>query len=413
MSHIDDLAAFVGASPSSFHAARQSADRLVADGFTELDERQPWSLQPGGFVVVRDGSFIAFRVPDAPDGFRIVGAHTDSPGFKVKPEPLLWAAGWRQVGVEVYGGPLPNSWLDRELGIAGRVVTRSGVEHLVRTPAWLRIAQLAIHLDRSQGEKLALDRQHHLQPVFGIGAPVDVLDLVANEAGVEPGEVAGHDLFAYVAQPPEVFGPQNDLFASGRLDNLSSVHAGLRALQVAEPGPDVQLLACFDHEEVGSASATGAAGAFLETVLSRIAASLGRTAAEHAAALARSTCVSADAGHAVHPNYAHLHDPAHRPLLNRGPLLKTNANQRYATDALGAAMWRRACAEAGVPTQTFVSNNDVPCGSTIGPITATRLGIRTVDVGIPLLSMHSARELAGAHDPGYLAAALGAYLSGA
>lgn len=413
MSHIDDLAAFVGASPSSFHAARQSADRLVADGFTELDERQPWSLQPGGFVVVRDGSFIAFRVPDAPDGFRIVGAHTDSPGFKVKPEPLLWASGWRQVGVEVYGGPLPNSWLDRELGIAGRVVTRAGVEHLVRTPAWLRIAQLAIHLDRSQGEKLALDRQHHLQPVFGIGAPVDVLDLVATEAGVEPGEVAGHDLFAYVAQPPEVFGPQNDLFASGRLDNLSSVHAGLRALQVAEPGPDVQLLACFDHEEVGSASATGAAGAFLETVLSRIAASLGRTAAEHAAALARSTCVSADAGHAVHPNYAHLHDPAHRPLLNRGPLLKTNANQRYATDALGAAMWRRACAEAGVPTQTFVSNNDVPCGSTIGPITATRLGIRTVDVGIPLLSMHSARELAGAHDPGYLAAALGAYLSGA
>lgn len=413
MSHIDDLAAFVGASPSSFHAARQSADRLVADGFTELDERQPWSLQPGGFVVVRDGSFIAFRVPHAPDGFRIVGAHTDSPGFKLKPEPLLWASGWRQVGVEVYGGPLPNSWLDRELGIAGRVVTRAGVEHLVRTPAWLRIAQLAIHLDRSQGEKLALDRQHHLQPVFGIGAPVDVLDLVATEAGVEPGEVAGHDLFAYVAQPPEVFGPQNDLFASGRLDNLSSVHAGLRALQVAEPGPDVQLLACFDHEEVGSASATGAAGAFLETVLSRIAASLGRTPAEHAAALARSTCVSADAGHAVHPNYAHLHDPAHRPLLNRGPLLKTNANQRYATDALGAAMWRRACAEAGVPTQTFVSNNDVPCGSTIGPITATRLGIRTVDVGIPLLSMHSARELAGAHDPGYLAAALGAYLSGA
>lgn len=413
MSHIDDLAAFVGASPSSFHAARQSADRLVADGFTELDERQPWSLQPGGFVVVRDGSFVAFRVPDAPDGFRIVGAHTDSPGFKVKPESLLWASGWRQVGLEVYGGPLPNSWLDRELGIAGRLVTRAGVEHLVRTPAWLRIAQLAIHLDRSQGEKLALDRQHHLQPVFGIGAPVDVLDLVATEAGVEPGEVAGHDLFAYVAQPPEVFGPQNDLFASGRLDNLSSVHAGLRALQVAAPGPDVQVLACFDHEEVGSASATGAAGAFLETVLSRIAAAVGHTAAEHAAALARSTCVSADAGHAVHPNYAHLHDPAHRPLLNRGPLLKTNANQRYATDALGAAMWRRACAEAGVPTQTFVSNNDVPCGSTIGPITATRLGIRTVDVGIPLLSMHSARELAGAHDPGYLAAALGAYLSGA
>ena len=212
-----------------------------------------------------------------------------------------------------------------------------------------------------------------------------------------------------MTEPPARIGLDGDLFASARLDNLASVYAGVRALADATDLRRIAVLACFDHEEVGSASATGASGPLLATLLLRIGDALGWSVQTAAAARARSLLVSADAGHAVHPNYAQLHDPDHRPLLNDGPLIKFNANQRYATDAVGEAAWRRACAEAGIPTQDFVSNNAVPCGSTIGPLAATRLGIRTVDVGIPLLSMHSARELCGVRDPGWLAGGLHAF----
>ena len=251
--------------------------------------------------------------------------------------------------------------------------------------------------------------------MFSVGRPgLDLLDLVAGQAGLAASEIVGHDLFAAVAERPAVFGPGGEFLASGRLDNLSSVHAGLVALLDAEPSAsDVTVLACFDHEEVGSGSRSGAAGPLLEQVLLRVAGSLGLAGDAYQRALARSSCVSADAGHAVHPNYAGLHDPDHRPLLNAGPLLKTNANLRYTSDAASSALWARACAAAGVPVQVFVSNNAVPCGSTIGPMTAERLGILTCDVGIPLLSMHSTRELAGTDDPAWLAAALAAYFSGA
>ena len=415
--HCADLIDFVVDSPSSFHAAAAVATRLEASGFAAQNESQAWSSEPGGHYVVRDGAVIAWWLPeglgDRP-GFRIVGAHTDSPTLKLKPSPTTGAAGWQQAAMEVYGGPLLNSWLDREFGLAGRLVTHAGEEVLVRTPAWLRVPQVAPHLDRSVDQNLSLDRQRHLLPVFSVGQPsLDVLALVADTVGLSLSDVAGHDLVAAVTERPAVFGPTGEFLASARLDNLSSVHAGLVSLMEASEGEDISVLACFDHEEVGSASRSGAGGPFLEQVLRRIAGVLGVDGDAWHRLLARSSMISADAGHAVHPNYAHLHDPDHQPLLNGGPLLKINANLRYTSDAVSGALWRRACAAAGVPVQEFVSNNAVPCGSTIGPISAQRLGLVTCDVGIPLLSMHSTRELAGTADPAWLAEALTAYFSGA
>lgn len=416
--HIEDLAAFVTASPSSYHAAEEIARRLVASGFARLAETDAWDIAPGGrYVVVRDGSAIAFAVPEAAGAttpFAIVGAHTDSPGFKLKPKPTTFGpGGWWQLGVEVYGGPLLNSWLDRELELAGRVVTSDGDEHLVRTGALLRIPQLAVHLDRSVNEGLALDKQRHTQPVWGFGdrESADILAALASLAGTAPDRIDGYDLVVADTQEPRVFGADGGLFASGRLDNLLSAHAAVTAIRDARPVSAIAMLAAFDHEEIGSASRSGAAGPFHEEVLVRISTALGAGPEERARAYAASLHVSSDVGHAVHPNYAERHDPANQPVVGGGPILKINANQRYATDAHGAAAWAAACRTAGIPTQEFVSNNAIPCGSTIGPISATRLGIRTVDVGVPILSMHSARELTAVVDPWYLSRGMAAVLA--
>jgi aspartyl aminopeptidase len=419
-SYIDDLADFVTASPGSFHAAAEVAKRLVAVGYTLLDETADWSgtVSPGArLVLVRDGAVVAVAVPasaSATTPYRVLGAHTDSPGLKLKPKPTIGASGFLQAGVEVYGGPILASWFDRELELAGRIVGVDGVEHLVRTGPWARVPHLAIHLDRDVNSGFSPDRQRDLQPVLGAAASGDdVVGSLAALAGIAPEDVAGYDLVTCDTQPPRRFGITGDLFASPRLDNLSSVHAGLRAMEAIEPGDAIAVLAAFDHEEVGSESRSGAAGPLLADVLERVTAALGGGRGELARAIAGSWCCSADAGHAVHPNRPEKHDPANRPVAGGGPLLKINAVQRYTTDAAGAALWGRVCRTAAVPWQEFVSNNDVPCGSTIGPITATRLGIRTVDVGTPLLSMHSARELCHVDDPGRLAAAADVFLAAA
>lgn len=406
------------AAPSSFHTAAYVAAELVAAGFTELTESVDWPSGAGRFVVVRDGAVVAWVVPGhvgPTTPLRIIGAHTDSPTFMLKPEPSFVTEGVLQVDVEVYGGPLLNSWLDRELIVAGRIVTTDGTAHCVRTGPLLRIPQLAIHLDREQNAGLTLDRQRHMQPVWGVaseGGPTDILEIVAAAAGVARDDIAGHTLVLADSASPAHFGADGALLAAGRLDNLSSVWAGLHALRtVGVDAPYVTMLAAFDHEELGSASRTGAAGPLLQDVLTRLAVALDASAIDRQRAYAASWLISADAGHAVHPNYPDRHDPHHRPRLGNGPLLKVNAAQRYATDAHGAAFWSRACAQAGVSFQTFVSHNGVPCGSTIGPLAATRLGIRTVDVGTPLLSMHSARELAHTADLAAFAAALTAALT--
>jgi aspartyl aminopeptidase len=406
LAHAEDLTDFVAASPSSYHAAAEVARRLEDAGFTRLREEDSWPAPAGGrYVIVRDGAAIAWTVPTdatATTPVQIFGAHTDSPGFKLKPQPTTGSRGWLQAAVEVYGGPLLNSWLDRELRLAGRLALADGRVVLADTGALLRLPQLAIHLDRGVNNGLSLDKQVETQPVWGLGDPseADILAELASSADVSASDIRGYDVVVADTARGAVFGKDSAFFASGRLDDLASVHAGLVALATHDPaaGGPIAVLAAFDHEELGSESRSGAAGPFLEDVLERLYAGLGADGSARRQAYASSWCLSSDVGHSVHPNYAAKHDPVVQPVLGSGPILKLNANQRYATDAVGTASWRNWCDRAGVATQEFVSNNSVPCGSTIGPITATRLGIRTVDVGIPILSMHSARELAGVSD---------------
>jgi len=419
LAHADDLADFVAASPSSYHAAAEVARRLEATGFRRLEEGEAWEISSGGrYVVVRDGAAIAWTVPadaTAITPAHILGAHTDSPGFKLKPQPTTGSSGWLQAAVEVYGGPLLNSWLDRELRLAGRLALSDGRVVLADTGALLRLPQLAVHLDREANTGLALDKQFQTQPVWGLGDPTqnDILAELAVSAGVSASDIRGYDVVIADSARGEVFGKDDAFFASGRLDDLASVHAGVVALasHQTESGP-IAVLAAFDHEELGSGSRSGAGGPFLEDVLERVYAGLGADSSTRRRAYSSSWCLSSDVGHSVHPNYAAKHDPVVHPVLGSGPILKLNANQRYATDAIGGAAWSAWCDAAGVRAQEFVSNNNVPCGSTIGPITATRLGIRTVDVGIPILSMHSARELAGVSDLHDLARVAGAFFAG-
>ncbi len=414
----DSLLAYLAASPSPYHAVANAAARLDAAGFKPLDETDVWDDTTGGRYVVRGGALVAWRLPSgapAHTPFRVVGAHTDSPNLRLKPHPDTGSAGWRQLAVEVYGGALLNSWLDRDLGLSGRVVMRDATVHLVLVDRPLaRVPQLAIHLDRDVNERgVVLDRQTHLAPIWGLGpvAGGDLEAFVASELDVDVREIAAFDLMLHDLTPPARLGVDNELIASARLDNLFSSWAGIEALAAAPDGTAIAVVCLFDHEEVGSASTTGAAGPLLEVVIDRLIQLRSGTGEDRHRALVTSVCASADMAHAIHPNYPERHEPGHRPLPNGGPVLKVNANQRYATDAITQVAFTEACRRAGVPWQVFVSRNNVPCGSTIGPITATRLGIATVDIGCAQLSMHSARELAGARDPAYLSAALGAFLT--
>ena len=410
--YLDDLAAFIHASPSPYHVTAQVAARAAEAGFTVVDDA-PGDLpsQPGGYVLVRDGAVVAWRIPEnlpQHPSFRIIGAHTDSPTFRVKPLPNTTSAGYNRVGVEIYGGVLVNSWLDRDLGFAGRLITDDGA-HLVRTPSMARIPQLAIHLDRSVNDGLKLDRQQHLVPIVGAGGDADILAAIAQHAEVDPAQIKGFDLVLTDTQEPATIGIDNDFFAAPRLDNLLSVHAGLRALLDAE-SEHITVLAAFDHEEVGSETRTGAGGPMLDEMLTLIMASQNIPVHLHRSIIAHSKLLSADGGHLVHPNYADRHDPEHQPKPNHGPILKVNATQRYLSDGRGAAQFNRWAEQAGIPHQVFVSKNTQPSGSTIGPISATRLGIETIDAGVGLLSMHSVREMCGAQDPEYLARLAGAFL---
>ncbi|MDX2408322.1 M18 family aminopeptidase [Streptomyces microflavus] len=427
-SHTDDLLAFIAASPSPYHVVASAAQRLEKAGFRELLGTDDWTGASGGCFVSRAGALIAWYVPEgapAHTPFRIVGTHTDSPNLRIKPAPDTGSSGWRQIGVEIYGGVPLNTWLDRDLGISGRLALRGGPDGTPRSSLvqidepLLRVPQLAIHLDRTVNDGVALDRQRHISPIWALGDPREgeLLRLVAAAAGEDPADVLGWDLMLHDIQQPGYLGAEREFVVASRLDNQVSVHAGVSALVEAATGVTepsfVPVLAAFDHEEVGSGSETGAQSPLLERVLSRSVSARGGSDEDWSRALAGAFCVSADMAHAVHPNYAERHDPDHRPLPNGGPTVKVNVNQRYATDSTGIAMFTAACERAGAPWQPFVSNNAMPCGTSIGPLTAARLGVTTVDVGVPGLSMHSARELCGVDDPGHLAAILGAVMTGA
>lgn len=419
MSISDEFLDFIASSPSSYHAAHEVARQLKEVGFVRQDEAAEWSAAAGGHYMIRGGAIMAWFVPEGAgkhSAFRIIGSHTDSPGLVLKPTPDFDAAGWQQVAVEIYGGPLLHTWFDRELTVAGQVVTKDGAHHLVNTGPILRLPSLAIHLYRK--DEFKPDRQHNMQPVLSVGTPdASVLRVVAESIGVAQDEISAFNLITADAQRGTVFGTGERFIAAGRMDNLSSVFASLVAMRNAAQQKDyghedILVMAAFDHEEVGSASRFGAAGPILADVLGRTGRALGANEEERYQMYARSCCVSADAAHSVHPNYAGKHDPTHHPIIGKGPVTKINGNQRYASDATTVSLWERACERAKVPFQRFVGNNDVPCGSTIGPITATRLGIDTVDVGVPMLSMHSAREMVGERDQVWMAKAIEAYLLG-
>ncbi len=424
MPELDDLIQFLSASPSPWHVVGTAADRLNAAGFDRVDLATPWSDVPQRGYVIRGAALVAWSRGTAASSrspLRLIGAHTDSPCLRIKPRPDTGGVGWKQLGVEVYGGALINSWLDRDLGVAGRVETSDGasVDVLV-DQAICRVPQLAIHLDRDVNERgLILDKQQHLTPVWGTGVPEsgEFADWLATRLAdqvpdlfTDSSKVWAWELCLFDRTPPAILGADRSLLAAGRLDNQVSCWAAVDAMCGAGSPESTGVIALFDHEEVGSESVTGAAGPLLEHVLEQLAVANGASRADFLTQLAASTCVSADNAHAVHPNYRERHDPEHQPLVNRGPAIKLNSNQRYATTARSAAMLRQVFNEAGVPSQMFVSRNNLPCGTTIGPITATRLGIDTVDVGVPQLSMHSARELCGVDDPISLATGLRHYL---
>ncbi|QBS42729.1 M18 family aminopeptidase [Nocardia sp. CS682] len=414
------LCAFIDASPSPFHVCVTVADELDANGFTRLDESAPWPADGSSkHYVVRGGSLIAWATADAAGvtPFRVVGAHTDSPNLRVKQHPDLTSAGWQLVGLEPYGGAWLNSWLDRELGLSGRLSVRDGNtvrEQLVRIDEpILRVPQLAIHLSDDR-KGVTLDPQRHVNAVWGVGRePRSFLAFVAEQAELDPDAVLGWELMTHDLTPSRLVGRDQDLVSAPRLDNQGTCYAGLQAFlaAVAEPGAAIPVFATFDHEEVGSQSDRGAQSDLLPTVLERIVLSRGGDRGEFFAALAGSICASGDMAHATHPNYPERHEPAHRIQVNGGPVLKVNQNLRYATDAAGAGAFALACEQAGVPLQRYVHRADLPCGSTIGPMTAAGTGMTTVDVGAAQLAMHSAREIMGAADVPAYAAALAAFLT--
>jgi aspartyl aminopeptidase len=410
------LCEFIDASPSPFHVCATVASRLRAAGYTELAEADEWP-PAGKFYTVRAGSLVAWDSGSGAGGqpFRVVGGHTDSPNLRVKQHPDRLVAGWQVVALEPYGGAWLNSWLDRDLGISGRLSVRDGAgiaARLVRIDApILRVPQLAIHLAEDR-RSLTLDPQRHVNAVWGAGDGTrSFLGYVAEQAGIDPDDVLGADLMTHDLTPSRLAGVDDDFVSAPRLDNQASCYAGLAALLDAAPGAYLPVLVLFDHEEVGSTSDHGANSDLLLTTLERIVLAGGGGRAEFLRRLPGSMVASADMAHATHPNYPERHEPGHLVAINGGPVLKVQPNLRYATDGRTAAAFALACQQAGVPLQRYEHRADLPCGSTIGPMTSARTGIPTVDVGAPQLAMHSARELMGANDVGAYAAALRAFLS--
>lgn len=414
----EDLCAFIDASPSPFHLAATVTERLRAAGFVEVDERDPWPTSPGRFVVVRGGSLIAWsneasRGPA--DTFRIVGGHTDSPNLRLKQNVDLERGGLGLLALEPYGGAWTHSWFDRPLGLSGRIALRSGeVRTILVDEPVLVVPQLAIHLAENR-KGADPDPQRHVNGIWTTQPSAKGFTAwLAERENLPADAVVGWELMTHDTKPSELMGRERDLVSAPRLDNQVTCHAGIHALldavDVATEGVR-PVLALFDHEEVGSMSERGAFSTFLATVLERIVLAEGGSADDVHRAFAGSLHASGDMAHASHPNYPERHEPSHQIRLGGGPVLKVNQNLRYATDAVGAAAFAAACDQAGVPLQRYVHRADLPCGSTIGPIAASRTGITTVDVGAPQLAMHSARETMGAADVSLYARALAAFLA--
>ncbi|PRY61396.1 aspartyl aminopeptidase [Vreelandella songnenensis] len=417
------LCDFLRHSPTPWHATQSMAERLEKAGFQRLEETASWQLSRGQryYVTRNDSSIIAFQLPDgALESLRMLGAHTDSPGLRLKPNATQHAAGWLQLGVQVYGGVLLAPWFDRDLGLAGRVHVRhpdGKMESLllnVERPIAM-VPSLAIHMDRDVNAGRPINAQTQMAPVLLQSDSAKLADLLATwieeQHGLKAAEVVDFELGFYDVQPPSLVGVKQELVASARLDNLLSCFIGLEALLESD-GSQGALLVANDHEEVGSASACGAQGPFLGDVLKRINAQVGGGSGESLIQLIQSSLmISCDNAHALHPNFRDKHDERHGPAINGGPVIKVNASQRYATNSVTGALFRDVCREADVPVQSFVTRADMGCGSTIGPITATEVGVPTLDIGVPQWAMHSIRETAGTRDVEYLTRALKVFLN--
>jgi aspartyl aminopeptidase len=410
----DGLLQYIDASPTPFHACRTAAEMLTSAGWVVVDERDAWPTDPGRYAVVRGGSLVAWSTEAssaATDPFRVLGAHTDSPNLRVKQQHDRSHGGVAMVALEPYGGPLLHSWLDRDLGVSGRLVLRDGSEHLVRVDEpVLRVPRLAIHLDR-EGQGKEIDPQRDLDAIWSLD-PRAFLSWVSAAADVDASAVLGFELMAHDTQPSARTGADGGLVAAPRLDNQATCFAALHALLDHEAVDGVRpVIALFDHEEVGSTSERGAQSDLLITVLERVVLAQGGTRDDLHRAVAASMCASGDMAHASHPNQPLKHEPLHPVELGGGPVLKVNQNLRYASEARGSAAFAVACEQAGVPLQRYVHRADLPCGSTIGPMSAARTGMTTVDVGAPQLAMHSIREVMAAADVDHYTRALAAFLS--
>lgn len=419
----DDLVHFLKGAPTMYHAAATIVSRLLAAGFKELLEQDAWKVETGGryFVTRNHSAVIAFVVGEKTPswgGYRLAGAHTDSPGLKLRPETISRSAGCARLGVEVYGAPILSTWLDRELALGGMVT----VEHdgaiqtrLLDIPRPIAVVpNPAIHMQKNINEGFQYNKHNHLQAVIGTsngqGEKERLLALFAETLGVETSAIRGFDVFLRDAATPALVGLDQDLIVAGHLDNLAMCHAILNALLRARETDATRVGVFVDNEEVGSQTMMGADSSFLATVLERIEVAMGESREGHWRAAARSFMVSADMAHAAHPNFPEFHDAAYAPVMNGGPAVKFSANFRYATTAESAAIFEAMCREAEVPCQKMLNRSDMPPGSTIGPMTSARLGIRAVDVGNPMWSMHSARETAGVFDQWYMTRVLTTFL---
>ena len=418
---LDGLLRFIRRSPTPYHAVENASRMLREAGFRELSETERWPpTVSDGFVTRDDGSLVAFRSGHQPlleHGVRLAGVHTDSPCLRIRPRPTRQSQGYAQFNVETYGGVLLHPWYDRDLSIAGRVTGADAEGQLISTLVDFRdpiafIPSLAIHLDRNANKGRDINPQTELSPValrLGQGESFDFERILLEKANIDGradgdaslARVLSWDLLLYDTQPPARIGLRGEFIASARLDNLLSTYVALRAL-LAAGNEHTSMIVCNDHEEVGSVSASGAQGTFLSNVLERLIANEDSQADAFSRVIQQSLMLSIDNAHGVHPNFADKHDAEHRPLLNGGPVVKSNANQRYAGGSAAKALFRSLCERTGVPCQWFANRADLACGSTIGPLTAAELGIPVLDIGVAQFGMHSIRELAGSQDPGYL-----------
>ena len=411
-----DLLHFISKSPSVFHVVRHIKAALLYAGFTEIREEDSWQIKRGGkYVVTRNGSaLIAFSVPeDGGNAFKITAAHCDSPTFKIKENPEMRDGKYTRLNVEGYGGMIMSTWLDRPLSAAGRLFVKDNGQIISKLVSLdhptLLIPSVAIHMDRTVNSGHAWNIQNDLLPLYSTDEAADFMETLAQAAKVKAADILGHDIFLYSCAPGILWGPQHEFISSPRLDDLQCAFATFRGFTNGKKQKDISVYALFDNEEVGSGTAQGAGSTFLTNTISRLALSLGRSYDEIQAMLAKSFMISADNGHAVHPNHGEYADPVNAPVLNGGIIIKFNASQKYSTDGYSAAVFRDLCLKADVPVQTYTNRSDIPGGSTLGNISNTKVAVPTVDIGLPQLAMHSSYETAGAKDTEYLVKACTAF----